>query len=277
MVMITANAAPVGQVFVNWTGAVVQNSTSSVTTLTMPSSNTTVVANFVAATPKPALISAAGSGEAVPGGIGSIYGLFSVAGKPQSAIQLPWPTQLAGLGVKLDNIDAPLAYVSTSQINLQIPWELAGRSTATVEVSDGTVFTAPLGASVPGIFVLDAAGQGAILDAGYVLVGPSHPVSPGDAIQVYCTGMGPVDFAQSDGNAASANPLATTLATPLVTIGGIPATLLFSGLAPGMVGLDQINVLLPANVPWSTDVPIIISVNGTPSNTATIAIQPQQP
>jgi uncharacterized protein (TIGR03437 family) len=62
-----------------------------------------------------------------------------------------------------------------------------------------------------------------------------------------------------------------------VTIGGIAATpVLYSGLAPGLVGLYQINVQVPANAPLGDAVPVFVSVNGVASNTVTVAVSAAQ-
>jgi len=70
----------------------------------------------------------------------------------------------------------------------------------------------------------------------------SRPAKPGEFLSIYCTGLGDVNNQPVLGSASPSNPLASTLATPVVTIGGQTAQVLFSGLAPGFVGLYQVNV-----------------------------------
>ena len=77
---------------------------------------------------------------------------------------------------------------------------------------------------------------------------------------------------QSGQIAPTAEPLARTLSTPLVNIGGIPAQVSFSGLAPGFVGLYQVNVQVPMGVPSGVQ-EVEIIINGVPGNTVTIAVQ----
>jgi uncharacterized protein (TIGR03437 family) len=67
--------------------------------------------------------------------------------------------------------------------------------------------------------------------------------------------------------------LVSTAVLPTATIGGQPAVVLFSGLAPGFVGLYQVNVTVPANAPSGSAVPLVLTINGVASNTVTIAIQ----
>jgi uncharacterized protein (TIGR03437 family) len=58
-----------------------------------------------------------------------------------------------------------------------------------------------------------------------------------------------------------------------VTIGGAPATVLFSGLAPGFVGGYQVNALVPAGASRGTAVPVVLSIGGAQSNTVTMAVR----
>jgi uncharacterized protein (TIGR03437 family) len=64
----------------------------------------------------------------------------------------------------------------------------------------------------------------------------------------------------------------TTVDKPSVTIDGIPATVQFSGIAPGFVGLDQVNVQVPAGVHTAIDIPVVLTAGGKQSNTVTIAV-----
>jgi uncharacterized protein (TIGR03437 family) len=64
----------------------------------------------------------------------------------------------------------------------------------------------------------------------------------------------------------------TTLDKPSVTIDGAPATLEFSGIAPGFVGLDQVNVQVPAGTRTANDIPVVLNIGGKQSNTVTIAV-----
>ena len=75
------------------------------------------------------------------------------------------------------------------------------------------------------------------------------------------------------GAPASSNPLSTTLVTPTVTIGGIAATVNFSGLAPGFVGLYQVDVQVPENAPTSDVTPVTLAIGGVSLNTVTMAVQ----
>jgi uncharacterized protein (TIGR03437 family) len=102
----------------------------------------------------------------------------------------------------------------------------------------------------------------------------SQPVTRGDFLAIYCTGLVAVNNTPADGAPApSSPPLATTLANPSVTIGGMPAVVSYSGLAPGLVGLYQVNVQVPNNTPTGNAVNLAITVGSLTSNTVTVAVQ----
>jgi len=96
-----------------------------------------------------------------------------------------------------------------------------------------------------------------------------NPVIRGQVIQLYGTGQGPVPNAPPDGQAATG--AVPTPTTPQVAIGSsfIPATnVQYSGLAPTLVGVWQINVLVPSTAPSGSSVPIAVFMNSIPSNNA---------
>ncbi|MGH9846670.1 MAG: hypothetical protein ACREEM_48850, partial [Blastocatellia bacterium] len=140
-----------------------------------------------------------------------------------------------------------------------------------------------------GVFTADASGQGQAfaLNQDFSLNGnPSQnprakPESRGRAIVVYATGQGArlLDAATRQllrlpsGYPAPANgPLYVTAETPSVTIGGVEAQVVFSGLAPGFVGLWQMNVVIPANAPAGNAVPLVVATADGISRTTTIAV-----
>jgi uncharacterized protein (TIGR03437 family) len=116
-------------------------------------------------------------------------------------------------------------------------------------------------------------GQGAIMGSSYRLVDSSNPAAPGDVIQIYSTGLGAVTDPPDSGSPASVTTLSRTTTDPTVKIGGIEAVVQFSGLVPGTVGEYQVNVQVPANVASGSAVPVVISIGGSTSNVATIAVK----
>jgi uncharacterized protein (TIGR03437 family) len=194
----------------------------------------------------------------------------------------PVPTNLGGLSFQFgDGTLAPLFYANVGQVNAQIPWELAGQSqttiTATINGQTSAPQTVSLATYAPGIFALNSegTGQGAILDANYHLVDGSNPAIPGQTtILIYCTGLGPVSSNQpATGAPAWLTNLARTSSPVTATIGGVSANVTFSGLAPGYVGLYQVNAQVPAGLAANGSAPVMISIEGANSNTVTIAVQ----
>jgi minor extracellular serine protease Vpr len=108
-----------------------------------------------------------------------------------------------------------------------------------------------------------------------------QPAHPGDFLQIYATGLGvATPGGKPDGAVlptgslapASGSPLYQTVITPIVTIGGVDAPVLFSGLAPGYNGLYQVDVQIPAGITSGDDVSITLAA-GTVVDTATVAIK----
>ena len=193
-----------------------------------------------------------------PGSISTIFGthLSNVTGIVQAS-DIPLPPQLAGVTVTVNGIAAPLFAVANvngqEQINFQVPWEVAAQPSATIVVNNDGLLSSPVTVSLlpafPGIFTTDGT-TGAILHGiGSALVTSTSPASPGEVVVLFATGLGAVTITPATGTAPPANPLSSTTIFPTVTVGGAQATVQFSGLAPGFVGLNQVNVLLPSTLP----------------------------
>jgi uncharacterized protein (TIGR03437 family) len=164
-----------------------------------------------------------------PGAAATIFGAFPGLSSA-SATSLTLPTSFGGVMVSIEGIAAPIFYISSTQINIQVPWEVPNSQTATMSVSN-TVWNAQaqignIPVVSPAIFQLNAAHEGAILDynpAGTVMVpSSSNPAHPGEVIAIYCTGLGPVSIPQADGVAALVDgpPVTTPGTAPQVEIGG---------------------------------------------------------
>jgi adhesin/invasin len=87
---------------------------------------------------------------------------------------------------------------------------------------------------------------------------------------IYCTGLGAVSPQPKDGVAAAGS--SSTAATPSVTIGGATAQISYSGVAPGFVGLYQINAVVPSGLA-SGNQPVLINISGAASNAPLLPIQ----
>jgi uncharacterized protein (TIGR03437 family) len=173
------------------------------------------------------------------------------------------------------SVPGHLTFVSPSQINVQVPWELAGQTTAQVKVTIdntyGNVVKLALAAFAPG-FYESAAGVASALDPNYKLIGPSNPANRGDYIVLYASGLGPVSNTPASGDPASSTVLSSTLQTPTVTIGGVPALVAFSGLAPSVTGIYQLNIAIPTTISAGPQ-PMVVSIGGQVSKTSSITVQ----
>jgi uncharacterized protein (TIGR03437 family) len=102
---------------------------------------------------------------------------------------------------------------------------------------------------------------------------PARPATRGEYISIFCAGLGLVTSPPPSGSATSGSPLSQTISNPTVTIGGVRATVSFSGLAPGFVGLYQINAQVPHAAPEGGAVAVVLGIGGATSNTVTTAVQ----
>jgi len=218
-------------------------------------------------------------GQASPGSFVSIFG-SQLATAPASGA-LPLSCQLSDSQVLLGPTCLPLESVNEMQVNAVLPLGLNSDTIQHLVIQRGATQSFPVEVTItdqlPGIYTVsqDGKGQGVIVNGvTNALADASAPVTAGDVITIYCTGLGQVENPPPDGQPAPLQPLSMTPTNPTVTIGGIPSTnVSFSGLAPGFVGLYQVNAQVPAGVPTGPAVPVTITMGGITSNQATIAIQ----
>jgi uncharacterized protein (TIGR03437 family) len=210
-----------------------------------------------------------------PGSIISLFGL-NLAFAESTASEIPLPTELGGASVKVNGSAIPLYFVSPTQINAQLPFEIVpGTATAVVSnaAGDSPPVTFNVAASAVGVFQFAGTNRAIALNQEGDLNGPDHPEARGKVIQVFATGQGLVSPAVATGQAALSDPLSRVTSPMTATIGGVPADIQFFGLAPGFVGLAQVNIQIPDNVTTGDQVGMFISVNGQAGNTATIAVK----
>ncbi|HXE76452.1 MAG TPA: methyltransferase domain-containing protein [Candidatus Xenobia bacterium] len=120
----------------------------------------------------------------------------------------------------------------------------------------------------------EGAGRSRIFIAGAEASARRRPARRGtDVLEIFCSGLGPVSNPPPAGAPASDNPLSETVLVPLVTIGGVPADVIFSGLVPGEVGLYQVSVPVPAEAPTGPAVPVVLRIGGATSDIVTIAVE----
>jgi uncharacterized protein (TIGR03437 family) len=191
---------------------------------------------------------------------------------------------LQGASVYLGGLSLPLSYVSPGQINAQVPCGIPTNSEQNLVVVNGAAESSTANVAVsaaqPAVFTLSQQGSGQAAafwttSAGvYVAADTNNPVSAGNVIEIYCTGLGAVSPKVEEGTTSPADPLSWTALPVSVTIGGAAAKVQFAGLTPGGIGLYQVNVAVPAGLPPGDSVPLLISVGGQASQPgATIAVR----
>lgn len=225
----------------------------------------------------PAASAASFKATLTPGEISTLFG-FGFGNNTVIATSQPLPTTLAGIQVQVNGVPAALFYVSPTQLNFQVPRTTAATtgtavqsSTALIEVFlNGQLIRAgafQIAPTVPAIFTTNQSGTGAAsaLDAFTFAPGPFNAKQANgqpNIIAVFGTGLGS-DVTDADGNAN---------ASTTATIDGNAVTVNYAGRAPGFTGLNQFNIVFPANITSGTHT-LIISRNGIASREVTITVR----
>lgn len=185
-----------------------------------------------------------------PGELITIYG--SNLSVPTLA-DATFPSSLGGVQVLVNNRPAPIYVVSPTQISAVVPFATTELIAAVQVINNGVAsntVTSYVNLTAPGVFTQPPGGIGyaAALHADFSVVTPSHPAQAGEIVSLFVTGLGGVTPAVPDGAPGPSNPFSLTTNTIAVYIGGQKAMTTFTGLAPQLTGLYQINVQIPAGV-----------------------------
>ena len=200
------------------------------------------------------------SGLPAPGSLAAIFctGLNVPAGVTQGG-PVPLPTTLAGIRVTIGGTPAPILAIANSgsvqQVNVQVPVEAAS-ATIVIEGPALGLATSSAFRTSPGDFFTNADGSGIFQHASdYFLVTPQNPARRGEPIIAYLTGVAAAGVMTTNSPAPS-DPLvsvpqyshAAGASTYSVTIGGVSVTPTFFGLAPGLIGVFQLNLVVPFGI-----------------------------
>ncbi len=287
---LAAGASYTGTVTVQGTGAAAASSPTNISvtlTVTVPFPTITSVESAASLANGPA-------GTVSPGEMVTIFG--SSLG-PAAALQTALDptthkvaTTLGNVQVLFNGYAAPLTYVSATQINCLVPYELAQVSNPYVQVryagQPSNAYNLTLAATAPAIFTVNSAGsgQGAILngDSSYNGTGAGfQPAAAGSVIQVYMTGEGQTTPAGVTGqvNCPAGSPCTLAqIPVPVLPVAaqvnGQPASIVFWGEAPGIVsGIMQVNLIIPPGTP-SGPASLVIKV-GSASSQAGVRVAVQ--
>jgi len=197
--------------------------------------------------------------------LGSLFGSEAGGFDPQTG---GLATILGGTTVTFDGLPAPLFFARSDQLNVQAPVEIAGRASTSIVVTFNGMspeVSVPVVAAHPGLFTAPGGERAVIINQDDSVNGPGNPEARGRFIVLYATGQGETDPPVNTGQPApGAEPLAR-VSNVMVNFGDVSVVPAFAGLAPGFVGLLQVNVQIPGDAPVGDDVPISISVQGITS------------
>jgi len=208
-----------------------------------------------------------------PKSIVSAFG-SNLASVTQIATTTPLPTTIAGTSITVQDFTgaerlAPLYFVSPNQINYQIPaGTTPGPALIKFTNAGQTVHgSAIIASSAPSIFTMDASGKGAAAARDAF----TFDLAPFDATRA--NGQPNVIAAFGTGFGADATDIdANVGANVQATIDGQPVSVTYAGRAPGFVGLNQANIVLPVGIAPGIH-RLVIARNGVASNAVTIAIR----
>jgi len=212
------------------------------------------------------------------GSIVSVSGSFPGVSQ-ELASSFPLPTSLGGAQVSFNGAPAPLLLSSTGQLYVITPLNLFARSSVRVAVTSGNqtsrVEAVNVEPAAPGVFQIAATGLGAFTHASRPthLVTTSDPARRGETLILYASGLGPTFPEGLEGEPAPSDVLSPTLVAVTVTVDGMDATVLFSGLVPDSSGMYQIILEVPAESPVGNDIPVVVTVGARSSNTARLAVR----
>lgn len=202
-----------------------------------------------------------------PGGVAAIFGEQLSMQAPAGASAVPLPQELAGVRVFVNERPAPLFYAAYNQVNIQIPFETPeGEAVIRVERQGvrGNGVTARIRARAPRIIQVGDSGVVVNQDGSLAIRG-GRPARPGEVLTIYCVGLGMTDPVVATGaGSPGVEPLGRVQPAPKVVFGNVFSGVsvvepFYAGLTPGLVGLYQVNVFVPADVPRGE---VLLSLEG---------------
>jgi len=208
---------------------------------------------------------------------GSVFALFgqNLATKTDQAPTVPLPTKLLDTTVTVNGELVPLFFVDTGQIDAQIPWDIPGNTVASVIVTNGTSISNAAAVYVPatgtpGISTYSN-NRAVVVNQDSSVNSGSTPANVGDEVVAYFTGGGSV---QASGTLKAGVPapagLSPVTGDNSITLGDVPATVVYMGLTPGSIGLYQANFIVPAIAKGTY--PVVITISGNASNNQVMTV-----
>ncbi len=214
-------------------------------------------------------------GALSPGLVASVYG-SGLAAVAESTGAVPLLTNYKETSVIIGPYEVPLYFVSPTQVNVELPAELAANQQYSIVVSANGALTVPDLIDVvpvePGIATFSDGRLIAQHNADYTLVDDAHPAKRGEFLIMYLIGLGETNPTVASGTPSPGNPLAVPVDQPVLTIDGQPVEIFFAGLTPGGVGLFQINFKVPDNARTGTPLDVVVKQGDVQANVATLMV-----
>ncbi|MEO8367864.1 MAG: cellulase family glycosylhydrolase [Candidatus Solibacter sp.] len=202
-------------------------------------------------------IASVAGGFAGPVAAGEIVAIYGQGIGPDQGVNAAYdaegrlPRDLGETQVMFDGLAAPLFYVGAFQVNVQVPWEIAGQSSTVVRLTyrgvASNAATLNAVAAVPDLLTTLGTFQAAALNQNGAVNDAMSPAERGSIVSFFAVGLGQTIPASSTGaRAISIGGMASPVS---VRIGGLAAEILYAGPAPGLVGVTQINARVPEKTP----------------------------
>jgi uncharacterized protein (TIGR03437 family) len=203
-----------------------------------------------------------------PGGLMTLFG-SQLSATNLATSEIPLATALGNSCLTVNGQPVPLIFVSPSQINAQMPSQAVGDVTVNVHTPGGVSdnFNLTVLPNAPAVFLSGVAGPETNLPVvirteNNLLVTDSNPIHPNDTLVIYLTGCGRTNPGVGDGLPSPGHPLANVLSPATLQLGGVSLPVLYAGLAPGEVGVCQMNVTVPRSAPTGLSMPLSINQGG---------------
>ena len=203
-----------------------------------------------------------------------------------TASVVPLPTSLGGFRILVNGTPIPMYLVfalsSGTQLNAQLPYEVAPGSAQVVVEQDGVAsaaFPITVQPSAPGIFVFGnnrAVVQNVGPDGSVTVNTADNPIPAGDIIIAYFTGQGALNNPVPTGGVAGSSALSIPTLAYSATLDGAPIPVAFLGMTPGQIALGQANIQIPRETRPGT-YPLVIRIGNATSNGPLITVTNPRP
>lgn len=226
------------------------------------------------------------SGGVAPGESLAIFGAnLGPVGGVWAPANANLPASLGGSSVTFDGVAAPLYFASNAAVIVQAPTTLVAGATTSINVtsSSGTsaAVSLPVVPARPGVYTYESGGKGQAkavnqdgkLNGDGVTVTGSVPAPTASVLQIWASGLGPVNPPIPTGAIAPASPLSSATLAITATIAGQSAKVTYAGAAPGMVGMYQVNVLVPTGIPSGANRLVLYAGDNSSQDEVTVQVK----